>query len=311
MAWPATTWTRPNVNVWLPWNPLLRKRRNRRRGGKAKPVRHQLHRTPTPTQQARWEAVQYRPGSRDSPCGPSPGTWAWPRTPRRSTPRQMLHPPRNSAPRSELKPRLWPHRQRQPINPGDIFAFQKRGRNRWTTTQRQTGIDVSKTRLDASAGGGQVHSFANDGEGTEALLEWLAAQGVDLVVCDPPAATRSLRCAACIKGSFRCTWPIPTRYRPSPWPVDGWLRPTAWTPRTLSRYGQVFASAQASQPEPEGEELQALLRRRRQLVNQREQERNRLDWAWNPAVRASTQGHIEWLDQEIAALDHEYREALE
>ena len=30
----------------------------KRRGGKAKPVRHQSHRTPTPTQQARWEAVQ-------------------------------------------------------------------------------------------------------------------------------------------------------------------------------------------------------------------------------------------------------------
>ena len=30
----------------------------KRRGGKAKPVRHQLHRTPTPTQQVRWEAVQ-------------------------------------------------------------------------------------------------------------------------------------------------------------------------------------------------------------------------------------------------------------
>ena len=28
------------------------------RGGKAKPVRHQLRRTPTETQQARWEAVQ-------------------------------------------------------------------------------------------------------------------------------------------------------------------------------------------------------------------------------------------------------------
>ena len=26
--------------------------------GKGKPVRHSLHRTPTPTQQARWEAVQ-------------------------------------------------------------------------------------------------------------------------------------------------------------------------------------------------------------------------------------------------------------
>ena len=30
----------------------------KRAGGKGKPVRHQLHRTPTPTQQARWEAVQ-------------------------------------------------------------------------------------------------------------------------------------------------------------------------------------------------------------------------------------------------------------
>ena len=31
---------------------------NRGRGGKTKPVRHQLRRTPTETQQARWEAVQ-------------------------------------------------------------------------------------------------------------------------------------------------------------------------------------------------------------------------------------------------------------
>ena len=31
----------------------------RRRGGKEKPLRHQLHRRPTATQQARWEAVQY------------------------------------------------------------------------------------------------------------------------------------------------------------------------------------------------------------------------------------------------------------
>ena len=80
--------------------------------------------------------------------------------------------------------------------------------------------------------------------------------------------------------------------------------------QVLSRYGEVFASAGSSQPEPQREELQALLRRRRQLVDQRVQERNRLDRAWNPAVRASTQRHIDWLDQEIAALDREYREAL-
>ena len=51
-----------------------------------------------------------RPGSRDSPFGPSPGTWVWPRTPQRSTPWQTLHPPRNSAPRSVPRPRPLPHR---------------------------------------------------------------------------------------------------------------------------------------------------------------------------------------------------------
>ena len=32
------------------------------KGGKGKPVRHSLHRTPTPAQQARWEAVQHAKG---------------------------------------------------------------------------------------------------------------------------------------------------------------------------------------------------------------------------------------------------------
>ena len=39
-----------------------RKATGQGRGGKEKPVRHRLHRTPTPTQQARWEAVQQAQG---------------------------------------------------------------------------------------------------------------------------------------------------------------------------------------------------------------------------------------------------------
>ena len=82
----------------------------KRRGSKAKPVRHQSHtgRRRPPSRPAGRRCS--RPGSRDSPSGPSPGTWAWPRTLRRSTPRQTLRPPRNSALRSESRPRPWPHR---------------------------------------------------------------------------------------------------------------------------------------------------------------------------------------------------------
>lgn len=55
---------------------------------------------------------------------------------------------------------------------------------RGTSGGTVVGIDVSETRLDTSAGGGQVHTFASAGEGTAALLEWLAAQRVALVVCE-------------------------------------------------------------------------------------------------------------------------------
>ncbi len=79
------------------------------RAGKTKPVRHQLHRTPTPTQEARWEAVQLareqglslRAIARN--LGMAKNTakkYAEANTP----------PTKNSAPRSEPRPRLWPHR---------------------------------------------------------------------------------------------------------------------------------------------------------------------------------------------------------
>ena len=50
------------------------------RGAKGKPIRHQLHRTPTSTQQARWEAVQLA-REQGLSLRPSPGTWAWLATP--------------------------------------------------------------------------------------------------------------------------------------------------------------------------------------------------------------------------------------
>ena len=45
-----------------------------RRGGKTKPVRHQLRRTPTETQQARWEAVQQ---AKEQGCATSSGCPPW------------------------------------------------------------------------------------------------------------------------------------------------------------------------------------------------------------------------------------------
>ena len=105
----------------------------KRAAGKAEPVRHQLHRTPTPTQRARWEAVQKarKQGLSLRAISRTLGI-------AKNTVKKYMSaespPPRNSVPRSVLKPRLWPHHQQSQTNPGDIFAFQNRGHIRWTTT---------------------------------------------------------------------------------------------------------------------------------------------------------------------------------
>ena len=72
-----------------------------------------------------------------------------------------------------------------------------------------------------------------------------------------------------------------------------------------------MADAPRRKPDPERDELRDLLRRRRQLVNQRVQELNRLDKGITKGSRASTKRHIAWLDDEIARVDEEYKKALQ
>ena len=106
----------------------------KRPGGKAKPVRHQLHRTPTPTQQTHWEAVQQARVQGFPPPGhsPEPGHGQEHRGEvRRGRRSAHQETQRQGACQGRGSGRITNgHR----LSPGDIFAFQKWGRNRWTTT---------------------------------------------------------------------------------------------------------------------------------------------------------------------------------
>ena len=79
--------------------------------------------------------------------------------------------------------------------------------------------------------------------------------------------------------------------------------------QVLGRFGQVFALEGAAQeePDPERAELRELLRRRRQLVNQRVQEMNRLDKGLSETARSSTQRHIDRLNGEYQRTLHSSR----
>ena len=83
--------------------------------------------------------------------------------------------------------------------------------------------------------------------------------------------------------------------------------------QAFSRYGEVFPEVDTWEPEtdPHREELKDLLRRRRQFIDQRVQEKGRLDKGISTTIAKSTKRHIAWLEKEIARLDQAYQAVLQ
>ena len=170
------------------------------------------------------------------------------------------------------------------------------------------GIDVSKAMLDV-VGEGPVHRFANSGPGIRGFLRHMARAGATQAVCEATGGYERLLVSRLRAAGIIVQVAHPLRVR-----ACGYEAKTdALDARVLARYDQVFpASAPCpSESEEEREELQQLLRRCRQWVAQRVQERNRLDKGVSPVVGQSTRRHLTWLDQEIARLDQAYQILLQ
>ena len=174
------------------------------------------------------------------------------------------------------------------------------------------GIDVSKATLDVSVSEGPVLSFENSATGIRRLLRHLERAGVTTAVCESTGGYERLVVGKLREKSVTVQVAHPVRvrafarvcgYEAKTDPVDAQI---------LSRYGVVFSESDAEQPEvdPDREELRQLLSRRRQLVEERVRERNRLDKGVSASVGKSIRRNIRWLDREIERLDEEYKELL-
>ena len=112
-----------------------RKATGKGQAGKEKPVRHRCTASLLPPSRPVGRRCSRR-NAGDSPCELSPANWTWQRTPSGNTLKPTVRPPSCSAPKNGPRPRpwSWPIHSWPQTNHGDIFAFQNRGRNRWTTT---------------------------------------------------------------------------------------------------------------------------------------------------------------------------------
>ena len=164
--------------------------------------------------------------------------------------------------------------------------------------------------LDVSmAEGLVVHRFENSDPGLRRWLRHMARAGTTQAVCEATGGYERL-----LVNRLRATGiTVPVahtlRVRAFARACGREAKTNALDIRVLARDDQVFPASDPcpSESGKEREELQQRLRRRRQRVDQRVQERNRLDKGVSPVVGRSTRRHLTWLDQEIARLDKAYQ----
>ncbi len=154
------------------------------------------------------------------------------------------------------------------------------------------GVDVGKANLDVSVSEGPVIRFDNTAQGIAKLLKYLKSQNATKAVCEPTGGYERLLVSRLRKTEITAHVAHPVRVRAFARACGYEAKTDPKDAQVLSHYGRVFPDADQPELEPEREELRDLLRRRRQLVDQRVQELGRLDKGVSPAIVKSTKRHI-------------------
>jgi transposase len=158
------------------------------------------------------------------------------------------------------------------------------------------GVDISEARLDVHIlPGGERAGFSRDRRGIARLVAWLASKGRLLVVVEATGGLeRGLRAALAQAGIALALV--------NPRQVHDFARAAGLLAKTdrldawaLALYGERMRPPPSPAQAPADEALAALVRRRRQLAQLIEAERNRARRSEEPTVLASIEAHLSWL----------------
>ena len=174
------------------------------------------------------------------------------------------------------------------------------------------GIDVSKDHLDlAIRPGGPATRHPYDEAGTAALVARLAADGPALIVVEATGSLEAPLVAALVAAALPVAVVNPRRVRDFARAIGRLAKTDAIDAAVLARFAEAVRPEARPVPEQEARELAALLSRRRQVIEIRVAERNRLRTAATAAVRADLEAHIAYLDGQVERLDGRLDEAIQ
>jgi transposase len=193
---------------------------------------------------------------------------------------------------------------------GPSRARQRRGRHMSEAVQPRIGIDVSQATLDVAVYPTAEHwQTTNDEVGIGELVERVRALAPALIVLEASGGYETPVLAMLGSAGLPVVAVNPRQVRDFARSMGRLAKTDALDAQVLAQFAAVVQPELRPVPDAATRELSALLARRRQLVEMRTAESNRLGRALE-AVRPEIGEHLRYLDKRIRALDRELHDRL-
>jgi transposase len=174
------------------------------------------------------------------------------------------------------------------------------------------GIDVSKSRLDVAARP-MALSFhqRNDPTGIAAIVDRLLPLKPTLIVLEATGGLELPLVTALAAAGLPVAVVNPRQVRDFAKATGRLAKNDTIDAAVLAHFAQAIRPKVRPLPDADVRALQALLARRRQLMEMRGMEENRLGSCTEPTIQADLQTHLAWLAERIKQNDQQLQKAIE
>ncbi len=174
------------------------------------------------------------------------------------------------------------------------------------------GIDVSKGHLDGHLlPSGEAFRLPNDPAGHAALVERLRPLGVGLVVLEATGGLERPAAAALAGAGLPVAVVNPRQARDFARALGRLAKTDKIDAAVLAEFARRVRPEARPLPDEQARRLADLMARRRQLLEMRVAEQNRLPAARDRRLRRGIEEHVAWLDRRLKGLDGELGELIE
>jgi transposase len=180
-----------------------------------------------------------------------------------------------------------------------------------SSPSRYIGIDVAKAQLDiAVRPDGSDRQYPNTPDGIAQLVTWLGTLSPTLVVLEATGGLERPATAALLAAGIPTAVINPRHARDFAKATGQLAKTDQLDARGLAHFGEALHPQPRPLQPQVTQDLEALLMRRRQLVEMRTMERNRRQTA-TPPVQDSIDQHLAWLTTQIQDLDGQLQQLID